>query len=132
MDWTKIVTHPLGLAAFALALIFGVAGVKLQDRQRPWFLPAAIIIAVIVMICCFFLANRQIVAEKELAQPQTSTSESPQNSHNRPSSTSHEPAEAQHPASATVHQETHGSGSPAIQGVQGDVTINVDQGGRHK
>lgn len=128
MDWTNIVTQPLGLAAFALALVFGVAGVKLQDRQRPWFLPAAIILAAIVLIGCLYLAHRQIVAEKITGQPQAPTTpaqviQQPA----QPPSTPEERRDQSPPkpsAPITVLQETHGPGSSAVQGVQGDVTID--------
>jgi hypothetical protein len=133
MDWTKIVTHPLGLAAFALALIFGVAGVRLQGRQGPWFLPAALIIAAIALIGCFYLANRQIDADREVAHPAAPASTQPSKRNTQPSLAADDNKSSRPSAPATVHQETRGAGSPTIQGVQGDVTITIDQGGRkHK
>jgi len=104
MTWTEVVTHPLGLAAFALALVFGVAGVKLAARNRPWFLPAAIILAVLVIVGGLFLSYQEVQLK---AKPATTAA----------------PQEK-----PVVKQETHGPDSPAIQGVGGDVTINQNKG----
>ena len=124
MDWTSVVSHPLGVVAFTLALVFGVAGVKLQGRQRPWFLPTALVLAAFTLLGCLYLAHRQILAEKvPIKNFPTAASEQ----------TSLTPAKlkGQTPNTAPTmsHQETHGSGSPAVQGVHGDVKITVDQGG---
>jgi hypothetical protein len=100
MEWTKVVTHPLGLVAFALALVFGLAGVKLSARNRPWFLPVAIILAVLVMVGGLFLSFQEV---QSIAKPATTTA----------------PQEK-----PVVKQETHGPDSPAVQGVGGDVIID--------
>jgi hypothetical protein len=107
MKWTEIVTHPLGLVAFALALVFGVAGVKLAARNRLWFLPVAISLAALVIVGGLFLAYQdlQSKATPVAAVPQEKTA---------------------------VKQETHGPNSPAIQGVGGDVTIMLNKGGTGK
>jgi hypothetical protein len=44
MSWIKVVTHPLGIAGFALALVFGVVSrVMAQKRNKntQWIVPAA-------------------------------------------------------------------------------------------
>lgn len=107
MKWTDVVTHPLGLVAFALALIFGVAGVKLAARNRPWFLPSAIALAALVMVGGLFLAYQDTQSKVKPAAivPQEKT---------------------------VVQQETKGSNSPAIQGVKGNVTIIQNKGGAEK
>ena len=102
MKWTEVVTHPLGLAAFALSLVFGVAGVKLAARNRPWFLPTAIILAALVIVAGLFLSYQDVQSKAKLAT--TVPQEKP-----------------------AVKQETHGPDSPAIQGVVGDVTINQNK-----
>ena len=49
-DWTKVVTEPLGLAGFALFLVFGVlARVKKQDERR-WLGPLASGMAVLALL----------------------------------------------------------------------------------
>ena len=99
MKWTELVTHPLGLVAFALALIFGVKGVKLAARNKPWFLPVAIILAALVVVGGLFLSFQDM---KSKAKP---ASIAPQETN------------------TAVKQVTHGPNSPAIQGVNGNVTI---------
>jgi hypothetical protein len=49
MDWTKVINTPLGLAGFALALIFGVIA-KWGPRYPKWLMPTAIILAAATMI----------------------------------------------------------------------------------
>ena len=46
MNWTKVVTHPLGFAAFALALVFG-AGSQWHQGMPSWWPPVAIALAAI-------------------------------------------------------------------------------------
>lgn len=44
-DWTKVVTNPLGLAGFALFLIFGYfAKIRRLDKRR-WIAPVAVLLA---------------------------------------------------------------------------------------
>jgi hypothetical protein len=38
MKWIEVVNNPYALVALALALVFGVAGVKLAARKKPWFI----------------------------------------------------------------------------------------------
>jgi hypothetical protein len=107
MEWTKVVTDPLGLAAFALALVFGAIGVKLEARNRPWFLPAAIILATFVMAGGLFLAYQKVQSKVKPAV--TAPQDEPM-----------------------VKQETYGPDSPAIQGVGGNVTIITNKSGTEK
>jgi hypothetical protein len=106
MKWTDVVTNPLGLVAFALALVFGVVGGKLADPRRRWVLPIAIILASCVIVGGLVLAYRD-----------------EQSKANRATITSHQEKSTQ------VKQETHGANSPAVQGVNGDVIINHNKGG---
>lgn len=54
MDWTKVVTEPLGLVGFALALVFGVLGAR---RGAPrGLLPVGIALAAACMVGAFALA----------------------------------------------------------------------------
>ena len=128
MDWIKVITHPLGFAAYALFLFFGVAGAKLKDRQRPWFLPAAWFLAAIALIGGLCLAYHQVATREEASQRKTrAVSTQPPK---QPSKTQSTPAGIPgRPVSTTVHQETHGPGSPAVQGAR-DVTITIDHTGR--
>jgi hypothetical protein len=109
-DWAKVLTEPLGLAGFALFLVFGALSRIKKDKERRWLGPLAMGMAVLALTGGLTLAYLK-------SQPQAT-----------PQST---PAPAPQPAPKTqtnmVEQTTTGPGSPAVQGVQGDVTINVDQ-----
>ena len=107
ITWTRVVTHPLGLAGFALFLVFGyLAKVKSKDERR-WLSPAAVCAAVLALGGSLILAYIQTA--KLAASPRQLTQAPAQQQTNQ------------------VQQTTSGPGSPAVQGVQGDVTITVDQ-----
>ena len=109
-DWTKVVTEPLGLGGFALFLVFGVLARVKRDAERRWVAPVAMGMAVMALAgglaLAYVKAAQQAAALKlsaPVAQPTTPTQVN------------------------QVDQKTSGPGSPAVQGVQGDVTITVDQ-----
>ena len=104
-DWTKVVTEPLGLAGFALFLVFGVLSRLKAKEERRWLGPLASAMAVLALTGGLVLAYLKTGAIPQSA-PKT------------------QPAQAQ---TNTVQQTTTGKGSPIVQGVQGDVTITVDQ-----
>lgn len=109
LDWSKVVTEPLGLGGFALFLVFGALSRIKRDSERRWIAPVALGMAVIA------LAGGLMLAYVKAAQPAVTLK-----------------APAPHPAAPAqvnqqVQQTTTGPGSPAVQGVQGDVTITVDQ-----
>jgi len=97
----KLVTHPLGLAGYALALVFGLIG-KLGPSDRwPWLLPAAIALAGVSVVGGLLLAKVQLHAQAAKAPSK----------------------QTQAAASAGTTQVTTGDQSPAISGA-GDVTIS--------
>jgi hypothetical protein len=98
-EWIKVVTDPLGLAGFALFLMFGyVAKFKRVSEQR-WLARVAVISAVAALIGGLSLSYVKTSKSAAAALGQA----------NR------------------VHQVSTGQGSPNVQGVKGDVTITVDQ-----
>ena len=106
-DWIKVVTEPLGLAGFALFLVFGVlARVKKQDERR-WLGPLASGMAVLALVGGLTLAY---VKASQSPTPQAASTP-----------TAKAPAPMQ---TNQVEQTTTGKGSPAVQG---DVNITVDQ-----
>jgi len=109
-EWTKVVTHPLGLAGFVLFLVFGyLANAKRQDEHR-WLSPVAFAIAAVALI------GGLVLAYVEVSKPVP------------PSVQTNKPAvPSQQQTNQQVQQTSTGAGSPNVQGVQGDVTITVDQ-----
>ena len=111
--WIKVVTEPLGLAGFALFLIFGyLAKVKRNDERR-WLSPVAFVIAAVALIGCLAIAYVQT--------PNAVTPAAP------PVQTSQPAAPTKQQTNQQVQQTSTGEGSPNVQGVQGVVTIKVDQ-----
>ncbi len=104
-EWVKVVTHPLGLAGFALFLAFGSLARAKRTRERRWLATTAMTMAFIALVGGFFLAYNGISKD---SSPVGSTQRSQQQTNQ-------------------VKQSTTGAESPAVQGVQGDVTITVDQ-----
>src|SRR5271166_1026245 len=108
-SWTKVVTEPLGLAGFALFLVFGYLAKVRRNDERRWLSPAAVALALLALV------GGLLIAYKQLPQP------SPQ-----PATTQTQPP-AKQQTNSNVQQTSTGEGSPNVQGVQGDVTITVDQ-----
>jgi len=106
--WTKVVTDPLGLAGFALFLVFEyLAKVKKSD-QRRWLAPLAVFAGIAALIGGLGLGYVR-VSKSVMPSSQTSAA----------------PARQQ---INQVQQSSGAPGSPNVQGVQGgDVTITVDQ-----
>ena len=108
-EWAKVVTQPLGLVGFGLFLVFGyLAKVKRQDERR-WLSPVAIAFAAVALIGGLALAYLQ-TPKPPTPAVQTSTPPPPSRQQTN-----------------KVQQSSSGNGSPNVQGVQGDVTITVDQ-----
>lgn len=107
-EWTGVITNPLGLAGFALFLIFGQLARVKRSNERRWLAPAAAIIAIAALAGGLVLDYVQVTKQV-----------SPSAQVNRPTMT--------YQQTNTVQQTSSGNGSPNVQGVQGDVTITVDQ-----
>jgi hypothetical protein len=103
VDWTKVVTHPLGLTAFALLVLFCLAK---SIRQPAWLKKVFVAAAVIVIVGGLFLAYQQSTPDKQ----------------DRP--------EKSDPT--RIQQQTTGQNSPAVQGVDGDVNIIIEQDRKQK
>jgi hypothetical protein len=108
-EWAKVVTEPLGLAGFALFLIFTYLGKTKQADHRKWLSPMAFGCAAITLVGGLTLAYLQITKPTQA-----------------PASLS-KPAPPPIQQTNQVQQLSTGQGSPNVQGVQGDVTITVDQ-----
>jgi hypothetical protein len=98
MKWIDVVTHPLGLVAYTLSLIFGGIGIRLKSENNTWFIPTAITLAALVIGAGLFLAFKDIQSKTK------STNSAPQEK-------------------IVVRQVTNGPNSHTIQGVSGNVNI---------
>jgi hypothetical protein len=109
-EWYKVVTSPLGLAGFALFLVFGYLAKLQRSYERRWIAPFAMFLAISALIGGLVIAYIQV---PKAAPPPTQISQ-PLKS-------------AGQQSNQQVQQKSTGGGSPNVQGVQGDVTITVDQ-----
>lgn len=109
-EWTKVVANPLGLAGFALFLLFAyLARIKQPDQRRQIALIAAVL-SVVALLGGLALAYLQVhVGTPSSAQSTQDAIPSDRHMNQR------------------VQQVSTGSGSPNVQGVQGNVNITVDQ-----
>jgi carbon starvation protein CstA len=109
-EWTKVVANPLGIAGFALFLVFGyLARIKKSDQHR-WIAPMAFVMAVTALIGGLSIAYLQV---------RTTTVQ--------PTQTNQSPAPVNQRQQQQVKQTSTGNGSPNVQGIKGSVTISVDQ-----
>ena len=113
--WIKVVTEPLGLAGFALFLIFGYLAKAKRRDERRWLSPAAFAIAAVALIGGLIISYVKVRPPAPVT-PSVETS--------RPAA----PVEQQ--TNQQIQQTSIGHGSPNVQGVQGNVTITVDQTGK--
>lgn len=109
-EWTKVVIQPLGLAGFALFLVFTYLGRATRDSERRWLSPASFCLALVALVGGLVIAYRQVPKP----EPQ-------------PAQTTQAPPVVKQQTNSNVTQQSTGPGSPNVQGAQGDVTITVDQ-----
>ena len=112
MDWTKVVTDPLGIAGFAIALVFGAVSrvlAKKNGRSAAWLVPGAYALALICVLGGIVLAYQRQksvdAAQYHPFQPPTSNATAPSM------------------RIGTIGQKVE-NGS-AVAGVQGSVIVNA-------
>ncbi|KAA6458179.1 hypothetical protein DYQ86_19855 [Acidobacteria bacterium AB60] len=78
-DWTKVVVQPLGLAGFALFLVFGLVARLKRGASRRWLSPVAIAMACLALVGGLALAwvNATKSASPTVHSIQTSGDASP-------------------------------------------------------
>jgi hypothetical protein len=108
-EWTKVVTDPLGLAGFALFLVFGCLAKMKQSSERRWMAPLAVSAAILTLAGGLTLSYFRTAKS---APPVVQTDKKPA------------PTQVNQ-----VQQSSTGPGSPNVQGVNGNVVITVDQSG---
>ena len=109
VDWTKVLKDPYVWPAYALFCVLTAIPFVKKDNERRWFLPFFLVFAALVMTFGLWFAwHREARLESHPAgQAPGFNAPNVQSNH--------------------VNQSTTGAGSPAIQGVQGPVTITEDQ-----
>lgn len=127
MDFTNVITHPLGLAGFALFLVFGVLS-RVGNHPPPWGSRVAVAMAVLALMGGLALAYLQSgtppVAQVPSTQPAAPTA---------PAQVTGTPTKPEaalpgaRPQGASTKVETHGAGSPGIVGSKtGDINITIE------
>ena len=101
-SWTKVVMQPLGLAGFALFLVFGLIANRKRKAPHNWLFPAALGMAVLALIGGISLSYVQMTQRAAAASKATP------------------------PSQVKVEQKSSGACSPNIADVKGDVTYTVD------
>lgn len=100
MNVPKIVTHPLGLTGYALALVFGLIATVGPSENWPWLPAAAVALALLCIVGGLILASRQASNKKPY---KSSPGETP-----------------------AVKQESVGDQSPNVANSKGPVNIIFD------
>lgn len=111
-EWTQVLSSPLGLVSYALFLVFGFLAKVKSSSERRWVAPAAMFLACTALLGGLGIAYRQVELLKKSPPPVNAV----------------QPPDAQKKqTNSQVQQTSTGTGSSNVQGVQGDVTISVDQ-----
>lgn len=113
-EWTKVVTQPLGLAGFVLFLVFGLFAKLKRGDERRWLFPVIIVMAGIALLGGLSLSYFQVQRANAAVMAAPAPAPAPLKQSNE-----------------VVRQTSTGEGSPNVQGVQGAVTITVDQSSDH-
>ena len=113
-----MVTDPLGLAGFALALVFGAASTVIAQKHRRgtrWIVPAGFALAAVCVLGGLFIAYQRVstVKNEQNKTLESTTAPTPPNIPTAPTSTQQ----------IDKVEQNVGTGT-AVSGVQGNVTIN--------
>jgi len=112
-EWTSVVTDPLGLAGFALFLVFSVLGLRRRTSEARWVTASFVSLAGIALVGGLGLAY----VRQPNPSPKKETTPPPRWTQGEETTPS-----PSRQASEEVRQETRGAQSPTIYG-QGNVTI---------
>lgn len=141
--WAEVVSHPLGLAGFALFVVFWILG-RWGAGANRWLAPAGVAMAFIALLGGLALAYRQVSSPLQspapselriapaaptpdrevLAVPGAALPATPP--------AAPQPPPSKLPAVSKVEQHTSGAQSPAVAGVNGNVTISIDSPGSQR
>ena len=98
--WTNVVTDPLGLAGFALFLVFSFVALRRQSQKPRWIVMSFITLAFLAILGGIGLSYLRQSGQRPVVIPASAP-----------------------PGSKQIEQQTSGSHSPAVADVHGNVTI---------
>ena len=110
-EWTKVIVHPMGLAGFALFLVFGYLARVRREKGPRWLPTAAISLAAVALLAGLALGWTQVNNDAHRDAKSKPEPKGPQATINCPQ----------------VKQESTGAGSPNFNCVAGDMTVTIDQ-----
>lgn len=117
--WTNVITHPLGLAGFALFVLLIFLTMRRASTQPVWVRASFIIMTFIALIGSLWLAHLNTTLP--LTAEKTSAQQKPLPESKTQTETSQQKAAGEN----HVNQKTTGPGSPAVANTGGDVTITI-------
>lgn len=122
-EWTKVVTHPLGLAGFALFVVLILLTRRQADSQPAWLKAFFAGMAFIALLGGLWLAYEQTKSPPpaERQTPKGAVEQKP--SHEIGQQTQKPPQETS--PKSSVNQRTSGRGSPAVGNAGRDVNITI-------
>ena len=123
-EWTKIVTHPFGLAAFALFLVFLLISRTTNATHKPWLNRMFVLMAFIALLGGIGLAYQRTSTSALPSDEMTQPSQSPKS---QAPTDPRPPSDVQQDLPPSIQQSTRGPNSPAIADVKGDVTIIIKE-----
>ncbi len=109
-DWIQVVTDPMGLAGFALFLVFTI--VAKRGKKASWLTTGAFAMACIALVGGLTLAYFRIRAAPAPTLPGTARQPTPL------------PSSVNRQAIGEIKQESSGAGAVNAAGVQGRITVN--------
>jgi hypothetical protein len=108
IEWTKVLTHPLGLTGYVLFLLFGFLSRVKRKGERRWILPITLAAAGVALLGGIGLAYWEVTHQERAAVGPSANTAVPEQQPKTENQTS-----------------TSGDNSPIVQGVQGgSVSIN--------
>lgn len=111
--WIEVIQHPLGLAGFALFLVFIFLPKMSQKKNPPWLPKAAYTMALVALLSGIGLAFWQSQTKESSDVPKAPTTTT---------------APAVPPTRTEL--ETSGDKSPAVSHIEGDVKIDIGGGNK--
>jgi hypothetical protein len=112
-DWISVVTHPLGLAGFALFLVFSARAWLGDSGKRLFMTLAAVALLAGVGMAAFRTAQEPVSQVPQGGVPPAATGTSPP-----------VPAKAARSSPASTNMSTTGDNSPVINQIEGDANFN--------